>query len=122
MMDIAAHTGLMSASSVLLRSPGASTTSTRSIHRTRCASINEPYLDQLAHLIADHGIGAFESDIARLVVRLRVDGHGGPLLTVLADKQAAPVARERALGQLLSQLEPVQTSSAAPDRIADTAA
>jgi hypothetical protein len=39
-------------------------------------------------LIADHGIGSFESDIARLVVRLR----------------AAGVARERAFGLLVGLL------------------
>ena len=65
----------------------------------------EPYLAQLAHLIAEHGVHAFEGDIARFVVRLRAVGDHSPavsaLLAVLSDRSAAPVARERAFGHLL---------------------
>lgn len=64
----------------------------------------ERYLDQLAHLVAAHGITAFEGDIARLVVRLRAQGHRGTLVDVLGDHQAPGVARERALGCLLGAL------------------
>ncbi len=78
--------------------------SCRTVIHMSPSRILEPYLDQLAHLIADHGIQAFESDIARLVVRLRATGHHGPLIAVLADKHAAGVARERAFGQLLGLL------------------
>ncbi len=65
----------------------------------------EPYLAQLAHLIAEHGVHAFEGDIARFIVRLRAVGHHSPamsaLLGILSDRSAAPVARERAFGHLL---------------------
>jgi len=98
----------MSHSPITLGSQGASHVSTIGTY--------EPYLDQLAHLIADHGIGAFESDIARFVVRLRAGGHCGPLLTVLADKVAAPVVRERAFGQLLS----LATEPTRPERTASS--
>jgi len=101
----------MSHSPITLGSQGASHVSTIGTIGTY-----EPYLDQLAHLIADHGIGAFESDIARFVVRLRAGGHCGPLLTVLADKVAAPVVRERAFGQLLS----LATEPTRPERTASS--
>jgi hypothetical protein len=64
----------------------------------------EPYLDQLAHLVAEHGIAAFESDIARLVVRLRAAGHHGPMVDLLSDKHARAIARERAFGVLVARL------------------
>ncbi|MCX6521761.1 MAG: hypothetical protein NTZ21_13965 [Actinobacteria bacterium] len=64
----------------------------------------DPYLDQLAHLIADHGIGSFESDISRLVVRLRAAGLRCPTVDLLADKRAPGVARERAFGMLVGLL------------------
>jgi hypothetical protein len=84
-MIVAPHTGHMSPSTP-------STTS------------HEPYLDQLAHLIAEHGVHAFEGDIARLVVRLRAAGHHSPLIGLLADRHAAPVARQRAFGHLVGLL------------------
>jgi hypothetical protein len=73
-------------------------------------------LDALAHLIARDGIEAFESDIARLVVRLRTTGPaaGTPtghyldrhrvLVQLLSDHSAPAVARERAFGELTGQL------------------
>lgn len=65
---------------------------------------SDPYLDHLAHLIAVNGIVQYESDIARLVVRLRSLGHTGSLVDLLGDHQAAPIARERAFGVLVGQL------------------
>ena len=65
---------------------------------------SDPYLDHLAHLIADHGIGSFETDISRLVVRLRAAGFRCPTVDLLADKHAPGVARERAFGLLLGLL------------------
>jgi hypothetical protein len=65
---------------------------------------SDPYLDQLAHLIAENGISQYESDIARLVVRLRSVGHTGSMVDLLGDHSAAPVARERAFGTLIGQL------------------
>lgn len=64
----------------------------------------DPYLDQLAYLIAAHGILDFEGDIARLIVRLRSEGHCDLLIDVLADHGAPAVARERAFGHLLGTL------------------
>ncbi len=78
----------------------APTTCTRRI----LPSPNDPYLDRLAHLVAAHGIEAFESDIARLVVRLRAAGHCGTIVDLLADHHAPAVARERALGEALGLL------------------
>lgn len=71
----------------------------------------EPYLDQLAHLVADHGLAPFEGDIARLVVRLHAAGHTGPAVDVLADRAAPTVARERALGVALGLLATRPTRS-----------
>ena len=71
------------------------------------------------HLVADHGITSFESDIARLVVRLRARGIHSPLATLLADHAASPVVRERALGELLCRLEAVEAATA--ERAADQA-
>jgi hypothetical protein len=74
----------------------------------------EPYLDQLAHLVAEHGITEFEGDIARLVVRLRAAGLRCPTVDLLADKHASPIARERAFGVLLGLLmrhEAVRTTT-----------
>lgn len=65
---------------------------------------NDPYLDQLAHLIALNGITVYESDIARLAVRLRSLGHTDSLVDLLADHAASPIARERAFGNLVGQL------------------
>jgi hypothetical protein len=62
-----------------------------------------PDLTRLTHLVADHGIRSFESDIARLVVRLRASGMQDRLIGLLGDRTAAPVVRERALGVLASR-------------------
>lgn len=62
------------------------------------------YLDDLAHLIARDGIGGFESDIARVVVRLRSTGHGGTITDLLADRHQPSAARERAFGILVGRL------------------
>ncbi len=90
----------------------------------------EPYLAQLAHLIAEHGVHAFEGDIARFVVRLRAVGHHSPavsaLLGVLSDRTAAPVARERAFGHLLCNVldgttrGPLTQATTSEDTIEDT--
>jgi hypothetical protein len=90
----------------------APTTCTRRILPTPA----DPYLDRLAHLVAAHGIEAFESDIARLVVRLRAAGHCDPVVDLLADHSAPAVVRERALGLalgLLTRPAPSTTSSSA---------
>jgi hypothetical protein len=63
-----------------------------------------PSLDDLAHLIATNGIERYESDIARLVVRLRADGVDLVLTDLLADPSAPGIARERAYGVLVGQL------------------
>lgn len=65
---------------------------------------SDPYLDSLAHLIAMNGIAQYESDIARLVVRLRSQGFSGALTTLLGDHSAAGIVRERAFGVLVGQL------------------
>jgi hypothetical protein len=62
------------------------------------------YLDQLAHLIATNGITQYESDIARLGVRLQSQGHGGPVVDLLIDHDASAIARERAFGIAVGQL------------------
>lgn len=68
----------------------------------------DPYLDDLAHLIATNGIGLYESDIARLVVRCRALGlDRGPdrgLVELLADHAASAIVRERAFGVLVGHL------------------
>jgi len=87
---------------------------------TRLAPTGERYLDQLAHLVAEHGVAAFEGDIARLVVRLRAQGVCSPLVTLLADHDASPIARERALGHLLARLAEVESQHTT--RAATTAA
>ena len=74
------------------------------ITHTVTHTVTDPYLDDLAHLIATNGIGLYGSDIARLVVRLRSQGHGGSLTDLLADHSASPIARERAFGTLVGQL------------------
>jgi hypothetical protein len=71
-------------------------------HRTEVHT--DHYLDQLAHLIARNGINLYESDISRLVVRLHSVGHAGPMVDLLADQTATPIARERAFGILVGQL------------------
>jgi hypothetical protein len=71
---------------------------------TTSAAATDPSLHDLAHLIADHGIHQYESDVARLVVRLRSQGHGGSLTDLLADRSAAAIIRERAFGTLVGQL------------------
>jgi hypothetical protein len=73
-------------------------------HMSPSTPATDPYLDQLAHLIAAHGIGAFETDISRLVVRLRAAGLRCPTVDLLADKHAPGVARERAFGLLVGLL------------------
>jgi hypothetical protein len=78
------------------------TSTNRTNNRTGTSS--DPYLDDLAHLIATNGIGMYESDIARLVVRLRSHGHAGSLTELLSDHAASPIARERAFGMLVGQL------------------
>jgi hypothetical protein len=90
-------------------------------HMSPSTPATDPYLDQLAHLIAEHGIGSFESDIARLVVRLRAAGLRCSTVDLLADKHAPGVARERAFGLLLGLLlDPARTvtTSAALHRAA----
>ncbi|MCB0999768.1 MAG: hypothetical protein R2713_09725 [Ilumatobacteraceae bacterium] len=87
---------------------------------TRLVPTGERYLDQLAHLVAEHGVAAFEGDIARLVVRLRAHGLCSPLVTLLADRDAPPIARERALGHLLGRLTEVEARR--PSRVATSAA
>ncbi|MBI5089151.1 MAG: hypothetical protein HZB15_09920 [Actinobacteria bacterium] len=64
----------------------------------------DPYLHDLTHLIAAHGIAAYESDVARFVVRQRSLGHDGSLTDLLADRDASAIARERAFGTLVGQL------------------
>ncbi|TPW14625.1 MAG: hypothetical protein FD127_1295 [Acidimicrobiaceae bacterium] len=83
-------------------SPAASVTSPAASPAASLTS--DRYLDDLAHLIARNGIGAFESDIARLVVRLRAAGIGGPCTDVLGDRHAAAVVRERAFGHLIGRV------------------
>ncbi len=80
------------------------TTTIRTSIRPSTQTGTDPYLHDLAHLIAVNGIGTYESDIARLVVRLRSQGHGGTLTDLLADHGASPIARERAFGTLVGQL------------------
>jgi hypothetical protein len=82
-----------------------------SLATTSLAGAGDPYLQQLVHLVADHGITSFESDVARLVVRLRARGIHSPLATLLADHAASPVVRERALGELLCRLEAVEAAT-----------
>lgn len=84
----------------------------------------EPYLDHLAHLVADHGITAFESDIARLVVRLRAAGYHCPLVDLLADQHAPAVVRERAFGTLLPLLiaDPARRAGDTASTMASSAA
>ena len=92
----------------------------------------EPYLTQLAHLIAEHGVHPFEGDIARFVVRLRAVGHHSPVISalvgILSDRSAAPVARERAFGHLLcivldgATRGPLTPTAATEDRCARDAA
>ncbi len=81
-------------------------TNTKTLPRTAVSTDTSTNigLDDLAHLIATNGIGTYESDIARLVVRLRSQGHGGSLAELLGDHSAAPIARERAFGTLVGQL------------------
>lgn len=80
------------------------TTITNTQTRIRTDISPDPYLNDLAHLIATNGIGTYESDIARLGVRLRSQGHGGALAELLVDHSAPPIARERAFGVLVGQL------------------
>jgi hypothetical protein len=63
-----------------------------------------PTLDDLAHFIAADGIRQHEADIASLVVRLRSLGYDGSLTDLLADRGAAPIARERSFGILVGEL------------------
>jgi hypothetical protein len=65
----------------------------------------DPYLRDLGFLVAEHGLGEFESDIARLIVRLRAARHCGTLIDLLADHTAPSQARERALGSLIGVLQ-----------------
>jgi hypothetical protein len=64
----------------------------------------DPYLRDLGFLVAEHGIAAFEGDVARLAVRLRAAGFCGPLVDLLTDGSAPSVARERALGTAIGAL------------------
>jgi hypothetical protein len=72
--------------------------------RVNATTSTDPYLHDLAHLIAANGIGQYETDIARLVVRLRSVGLDSSLVHLLADHGAPAVARERAFGILVGQL------------------
>lgn len=60
------------------------------------SATTDRYLDDLAHLIAREGLSPFESDIARLVVRLRASGICSVAVDVLADHRAPDVVRQRA--------------------------
>ena len=82
-------------------------------------SNTDPYLHDLAHLIAANGIGQYESDIARLVVRLRSHGHSGSFTDLLADRSASAIVRERAFGALVGQLA---RGPAHSDRLVSSAA
>jgi hypothetical protein len=64
----------------------------------------DPYLQDLGFLVAEHGIRAFEGDIARLAVRLRAAGFCGRLVDLLTDGTAPAIARERALGTAIGAL------------------
>ena len=80
----------------------------------------DPYLHDLAHLVAANGIEQYESDVARLVVRLRSLGQGGTLTELLGDRTAPSVARERAFGVLIGRLargpaRPAARVGAAPE-------
>jgi hypothetical protein len=74
----------------------------------------DPTLDRLAHEIAANGISNYESDIAGVVTRLRQVGQTGSLISVLADRAAPSIVRERAFGTLVGQLArgPAQRSAA----------
>jgi hypothetical protein len=85
------------------------TTLNNTLHGTcnaaNCTPLHtDPYLDGLAHLIALNGIAKYESDIARLVARLRSQGHDGSLTALLGDTGAASIVRERAFGAVVGQL------------------
>ncbi|MGD9998907.1 MAG: hypothetical protein AB7L17_10940 [Ilumatobacteraceae bacterium] len=72
--------------------------------RANATTNTDPYLHDLAHLIAANGIEEYETDIARLVVRLRSLGLDSSLVHLLGDHDAPSVARERAFGILVGRL------------------
>ncbi len=58
------------------------------------------HLDDIAYLIANDGITAHEFAVDETVARFARAGLRPTLIALLADKNAAPVARERAFGTL----------------------
>lgn len=62
--------------------------------------------------VAAAGLAAAEQRIAAVVGVARREGRAGPLVAVVADRTQPAVARERALGRLLAELE----AAPAPDR------
>jgi hypothetical protein len=61
---------------------------------------------QLAHAVAEDGIDQHAAAVARITADLRRrEGVNPVLLEILADPRAPGVARERALGRLLGELD-----------------
>lgn len=81
---------------------------------TSASTSTDPYLDDLAHLIAANGIGLYESDIARLVVRFRAHGLDRGLVDLLADHATSTIVRERAFGVLVGHLARGPAATASP--------
>jgi hypothetical protein len=69
------------------------------------AHANPNRLDRLAHLIARDGITHHEVAVGRIARRAAAFGLAPTATSVLADRAAAPVVRERAFARVVAALE-----------------
>jgi hypothetical protein len=76
-----------------------------------------PYA-KLAERLATHGIGALQNELRRLIRDAHRHGVRPLLVTILADSAQPDVARQRAFGRILAELERPHESRPHPARTA----
>jgi hypothetical protein len=77
---------------------------------------------ELADRVATHGPAALESELRRLIRDARRHGVTPLLLTILADPVQSDVARQRAFGRILAELERRHETRLHPAHAANDAA
>ena len=89
------------------------------------AAIPEPgsaafrsWASELAHHVAEHGIGSIEGPVADVCASARRRGLESTCVGILADRQEPAVARERALGHVLMTLSSWSPTATATSDVA----